>query len=282
VTEPAPVSDFYERSTRWMLRLGRGSNATGSIHRELWADGVRTTADAVLHANALVAEALPDGAEPRILDLGCGVGGSLCWMLARRPDAAGVGLTISPAQVALAAERAAAGGLADRCAFVHGDFTAPPDLGAFDLAFAIEAFVHSPEPGAFVAAAARLVRPGGRLVLVDDFLTVGARPPEGDRAVAAFVAGWHARSVSTVHRVASIAAEHGFDLDDDRDLTPWVPVGRPRDRWIALLVRALGWAPIRHPYWSSLVGGDALQTCLRRGWISYRRIVFRRRAHDRP
>lgn len=266
------VADYYDRNTRWFVRVGRSRDA-GGIHRELWGEGVDNAVDAVLYANRLVAEHLDDDPAFRVVDLGCGIGGSVCWLMERHSGSA-VGLTISSAQVGLATQRAAERGLDNRCTFVEADFTDPPDLGTFDLAFAIEAFVHSPHPDAFFVGAAQLVKPGGTLTIVDDFLAPQAS--EKSRFVHRFREGWHATSLSTVGQVVDAAERAGFQLVSDRDLTPLVALGRWRDRWVAFWVAALSWAPIRHPYWSSLVGGDALQTCLRRGLVTYRQVTFRR------
>ena len=54
-----------------------------------------------------------------------------------------------------------------------------------DLAFAIESFVHSPDGPRFFRSAARALRPGGKLIICDDFLSSPRpRPPP------ATAAGW--------------------------------------------------------------------------------------------
>ena len=79
-----------------------------------------------------------------MLDLGCGVGTAALYLAERRRVEV-VGVTISAAQVRLrrrlrGSERAAPRKRPVR----HGDFTAlPEDLTGFDLAFAIESFVHA-------------------------------------------------------------------------------------------------------------------------------------------
>ena len=271
------VEDYYDRNTSWFLRFGRGGDV-GTIHRELWAPGVVDLHGALVQANVLVEEALPTGAA-RLVDLGCGVGGTLCWLLARDANRQGVGLTISAEQVGLARRRAARAGLAERATFAQGDFIDPPELGHFDVAYSIEAFVHSPNPQAYLQAAARLVRPGGRLVVIDDMLSA-TLPAEAHPIVQRFVQGWRATSLCSVATLTQRAHQEGLELVEDRDLTPWVPVFRWRERWIGWWVTGLSWAPIRHPYWGSLVGGHALQTCLSRGWVTYRRLVFRRVDHS--
>ena len=169
------VRRFYDRNTARFRRLGEGG---ASIHRAVWAPGVSTRAAAFHHVDDVVLSLLADEPAPRVVDLGCGVGGSLVHLAARRADLVGEGITISPAQVAAAATLIARAGLAARVRVREGDFVAPPaDLAGADLALSIEAFVHGPDPAAYFRAAAGLLRPGGLLVVCDDVLTArGARP----------------------------------------------------------------------------------------------------------
>ena len=101
--------------------------------------------------------------------------------------------------------------------------------------------------------------------------------PRTGRRLAEFRTGWHAGTLLTVEQVRTLAAEHGLVLVRDLDLTAYLELRRPRDRWISVLV-ALGRA-VRPsgPYWQSLVGGDALQWLLLRDLLSYRFLELRRR-----
>ena len=158
--------------------------------------------------------------------------------------------------------------------FAAADFTAlPADLTGFDLAFAIEAFVHADPAAAFFAGAARALRPGGALVIIDDVRT-GDRD---DPALEDFRAGWHAPSVLGVDTIEALAAEAGLVAVASQDLSGLQRLGRPRDRLIRaaqpLLRRMTGWSS-----WAqSLVGGDALQYCHRAGLLQYRLLRFERR-----
>ncbi len=111
------------------------------------------------------------GSDRRVLDLGCGVGAAAMYLAQRRPVEV-VGVSISPTQVALAQRFATGSGpLRGSVRFVEADFTAlPPDLRGFDVAFAIESFVHADPAAAFFREAARALRPGGSLVVIDDVL----------------------------------------------------------------------------------------------------------------
>src|SRR3954454_19623308 len=225
------VRDYYDANTRKFLLSG-GDRA---IHRELWGPGVTSSREAVNHTHALVLDELaPD--DRSVLDLGCGVGAAALY-LARQRAVDVVGVSISPEQVRLA-ERFAARerSLPGRVRFETADFTALPDeLAGFDLAFAIEAFVHADDAAAFFAQAAGALRPGGALVTVDDVRTGDRHDPALDE----FVSGWHAPSVVTVADAEALAADAGLALVDSRDLSSLQRLGRPRDRLVHALVSLL-------------------------------------------
>lgn len=271
----AQVQRYYDRHTAAFLRYGQGGGAD-AIHRAVWGPGVETRAAAFHYVEDRIAEQLdgPRGvAEPTVVDLGCGVGGSLRHLAARLPIR-GVGVTLSPVQARLAAERIRAAGLDGRIRCVVGDYADPGlDLPAADLVYAIESFVHGPDPAAFFAQCARVVRPGGLLIVCDDVLrAAGGR--RARRAVDRFRRGWRINVLPDRDGLRALAAGAGFEHVATRDLTPFLELNRPRDRALGLLAALAGWLPVEARM-GHLTGGAALRTCLRRGWIGYDLALFR-------
>lgn len=274
--DQAQVRGYYDRHTATFLRYGQGGGE-GAIHRAVWGPDVETREAAFHYVEDCIArhlrDAVPADAGPTVVDLGCGVGGSLC-RLAERLPIGGAGVTLSPVQARIAAERIRAAGLEDRIRCVEGDYTDPElELPAADLAYAIESFVHGPDPTAFFARCNRIVRPGGLLVICDDMLR-----PSADRAarrtVDCFRRGWRINTLLDREALRALAADAGFEHRSTRDLTPFLELGRPRDRLIGLLAALIGRLPV-DAWLGHLTGGSALQTCLRRGWIGYDLALFR-------
>lgn len=272
----ARVRRFYNRNTGRFRRFGQGGAA---IHRAVWGPRVVGREQAFSWVEGRILALLSDHAQPRVVDLGCGVGGSLIHLASRRPDLTGDGVTISPAQAAVAGELLERAGLSARVRVREGDFLAPPEgLGGADLVFSIEAFVHGPDPAAYFRVAAGLLRPGGLLVLCDDLLTRAgaAAPPRAARQIERFRDGWRLASLVTVDEVTRLATAAGLRNIDDDDLTPYLELGRPRDRGVGLLVAVTRPLRLRGEYWASLAGGHALQRCLASDLVGYRLLVFQR------
>jgi ubiquinone/menaquinone biosynthesis C-methylase UbiE len=103
----------------------------------------------------------------RILDVGCGFGGTLASLDARFNGVSLVGLNIDARQLERAREqvRPRPG---NQLEFVEGDACAMPFADAsFDVVLAVECIFHFPERRRFFEEARRVLRPGGRLVLSD-------------------------------------------------------------------------------------------------------------------
>jgi len=273
----AEVRRYYDRHTARFIAYGQGG-VEGAIHRAVWGAGVTTHEQAFHYVDDCLSKAfltLPSSDGSRhVIDLGCGVGASLCY-LARQLPILGTGVTLSPVQARLARARIHAAELTDRLRCIEGDFTdLTLELPHADMVCAIESFVHSANPTAFFAQCARIVRPGGILAICDDM-----RRPTIDvaahRVITRFRRGWHIHTLIDRNELRQLATAAGFTHRSTEDLTPHLELGRPRDRALALLTALIGWLPI-DSILGHLTGGSALHSCLERGWIGYDLALFDR------
>ena len=109
----------------------------------------------------------------RLLDMGCGLGAAARQAARRYPRLHVDAVTVVPWQIERARMMAEHQGVAERVRFVCEDYTATSFAAAsYDGAYAIESSCHAAGYGkdAFVREAARLIKPGGRLVIADGFL----------------------------------------------------------------------------------------------------------------
>jgi cyclopropane fatty-acyl-phospholipid synthase-like methyltransferase len=272
------VRRYYDANTERFERLGQGA---AFVHRGVWAPGVNTPDQAFTYVERFILEHLQQFSMPTVVDLGCGLGASLIYLARHRPMT-GEGITISPIQAMRAEELSVAAGLAGRVRCRVGNFLAlPGDLQNIDLAFSIEAFVHSPDAARYFREAARILRPGGRLIICDDFLTAETSTHSSrrtERWIAEFRRGWHVGSLLSVEQARLMGREAGLQLVCDRDLTAYLRLDAARDRLLRLAADVAQTLPFvaRSKYWNSMVGGAALQRGLRAGVLAYRIIGFER------
>lgn len=286
------VGEYYDRNVGPFVAAAAG---TGAIHRELWAPGVRTRAEALATAHRLIveqvsaalAEDLTGGSADtfavRLLDLGCGVGGTMAAVAAALPDALVGGVTLSDAQAAIARDRCPAaavvtGDYANRADVAAAARLSPDSTGGVHAVWLVESFVHAPDPDAVIDVAASRMEPGGRLVIIDDFLAVERSEIGGrDRTlVDAFARGWHAPHLGTVDALSRRAARVGLTRIETRDLTPWI---RTRTlRAIGARAGAVGARlfALRGAWADNLRGGAALTALTERRTTRYCMVAFRK------
>ena len=107
-----------------------------SVHFGYVDATTRGHADALPNMNRVLAERAVIRPGQRVLDAGCGVGGSSLW-LAEQRGAEVIGITPVADQVARARRFAATRMLADRVAFEQADYTNTPfPDGSFDVVWA--------------------------------------------------------------------------------------------------------------------------------------------------
>src|SRR6266702_5809475 len=138
-----------------------------AIHFGYWEKHTRSHAQSLLAMNRVLANSLGICSGQRILDAGCGVGGSAIW-LAKTYDVQVVGITPVASQVARAHRYAQEQGVADQVSFEQQDYTHTAFSDAsFDVVWAMESLCHAPDKRLVLAEARRLLRPSGRVGMVE-------------------------------------------------------------------------------------------------------------------
>lgn len=196
---PAAIRRYYERS-----RLGYRfvHSEQGAMHMALNPGGSFDPAGYAGQAQ-LVHERLPAGARD-VLELACGNGYNLALLAARNPGVRVLGIDLVAAQVRRA--RAALAELPDADARV-GDFQAL-ELGdsVLDCVYAVESLCHATDLPRALGEVARVLRPGGRLVVVD-----GWRTAEFD-------------GMAPIVRRATVAIERAMAVAAGQSLPDWLRV----------------------------------------------------------
>lgn len=192
------------------------------LHSE---DGPISPADQ-LRMELLVARSAGVQAGSRVLDVGCGVGGTACH-LARALGARVHGLTPNAAQRELAQARVRRVGLEEAVRFDLGWAHAlPHEAGSFDAVLFFESACHFPDRAAFFAEAFRVLRPGGCLAGEDWLAGEGAELALRWSWCARVESAWAIPALGTAGEYAQLMRQAGFEVELARDLREEMPLLR--------------------------------------------------------
>jgi tocopherol O-methyltransferase len=115
--------------------------------------------------------------------------------------------------------------LTERTKFVQADYLEMPFAdGSFDVVWALESVCHTDRKAAFFREAARVLRPGGRLVLLDLMRRERPFSAENEAFVQSFLHDWAIPDLDTPGEHAAHAEAVGFSKIGLTDFTDGVRV----------------------------------------------------------
>jgi cyclopropane fatty-acyl-phospholipid synthase-like methyltransferase len=175
---------WFDYQTFWLNR----SNL--SIHFGYSDATTRHHGAALENMNRVLAERVAIQPGERVLDAGCGVGGSSIW-LAENRDAIVVGITPVHRQVLRARAYAARRTLSERVVFEQASYTSTEfSDNSFDVVWALESLCHATDKVAFYREAGRLLRPGGRLIVAEYIRKARGYTEMQERLLYSWLNGW--------------------------------------------------------------------------------------------
>lgn len=239
---------YYDESY-WDYRTSWLNTENLAIHYGYWDQGTRGHNEALVNMNRALANAAAIRPEARILDAGCGVGGSAIW-LGEQLGARVTGITLSNAQVQLAERNARRRGVDNRVDFQVMDFCATSfPARTFDVVWGIESICHALDKREFLREAFRLLRPGGVLVCADGYARKRQYSEAEWRHVEICLNGWQIPNLSRPEDFEGYLRDAGFGEIRFEDATAKIMPSARRLRRIALwtypMQRVMAWLRLR-------------------------------------
>lgn len=265
----------YVQLANWLSYRDRFASFT--MHKRLGIDDANSRTAGVEYVNDRMLAVADLQPEPRVLDAGCGFGGTIFhW----QPRIGGryEGITLSRVQLAVAQREARRRGTADICQFRLQSYDGPLGTG-FDAVVAIESLIHSPNLDRTLPNLAGALARGGVLLVLDDMAACDLdchRPVEAEL----LRRHWGCARYWTYDDYRNGLDRAGLSLVREEDLSALM---RPRRQEVldrleltySLLHRRLPLPPVRTVL-SAYLGGIALERLHGSADVHYRLLVARK------
>lgn len=207
----------YYRDTENAYKDSWDLNNSLSIHYGFWDKKVRSFPQSLIRMNEVISEAVEIKSTDRVLDAGCGVGGSSIF-LASSIGCRITGISLSERQVEQAIANAKQKGVGNLVDFKVMDFSSTefPDAN-FDVVWGCESICYAEDKQKFTKEAWRLLKPGGRLVVADGFVN---KSEYNDRPIIRkWLDGWQVKNLTSPKRFEYLLGLEGFVNIRYRDIS---------------------------------------------------------------
>ena len=243
------VIEYFNQTHNDYRRLW-GIDRHLGLHCGFYDESHKRHDTAVTNMNRVLATTARISPGDRVLDAGCGIGGSAIWLADNINGTRVAGVNINEMQVAIANQHARQHDVESRVQFQVADMSQTGFADeSFDVVWALEAMCYCEDKQVFLEEAYRLLKPGGRLVIADGFLTRDELSKTERTIVEKWCRGWAIPNVLAVRRIQQQLRESGFRTVRFRDITPAVT---PSSRQIYVgsllfypLCKLLYWAGLR-------------------------------------
>lgn len=227
-------------------RLGNWAKHFGYTDKEH-----QTIPETLSNVNEQIAKVAHIKNGDRVLDVGCGIGGTSIW-LAKDKGAVVTGISIVPVEINKARRLAVVEEISDMVDFLICDMRQTKFKNkTFDAVIGIESVCHLENKDDLVREAYRLLKPGGRLVISDGYVQKIDMSVKEKRQMRKWLDGWAVPNLASIEDMCLHLGRAGFKRITVEDRTKSImPFSRFLYKWGLVgypLAKILEFLKIRTP-----------------------------------
>jgi len=206
--------DFYRNNFTLIEKLLQ-VDQTHCIHHGYYEKGIRTHVQSVLNMNDFIGRLLKLDSEikqcKKILDAGCGIGGTVVYFAKKFPDIKFTGINIVPDHIEMAKNLAKEKKVLSNTDFFVKDFV-DTDLSSnhFDAIYLMESSCYALQKQMLIREMYRILKPGGILVITDVFRTLVELNPILTNIYDSFCKGWGLSDLIDIEEFIFYLEKEGF------------------------------------------------------------------------
>lgn len=227
------IIKYYDLTEDHMRMFYKLDDSMG-LHYGFWDKNTKTLAESITNTNRIMAEMAGIKEGDKVIDAGCGVGGSSIYM-AKELGADCVGITLSAKQVESATRYAEQRGVADKARFdVDNYYGTKYEENTFDVAWALESMATARDKDQFLKEMFRILKPGGKLV-IGDYYKPYDYPTADYKCMQHMLHHWMIPDLLTVEGQRELALENNFEIVASKDFTKDIKKSVNRIYMLALM-----------------------------------------------
>ncbi len=211
------IENYYDQTEVHYHMFWKLEEAAG-LHYGIWDENIKSTSEAILNTNKLLMNLGEIKKEHKILDAGCGIGGSSIY-LAKNIGCNVHGITLSKKQSETANRLAKKNKLDHLVKFSQSNYLETGfDDNSFDIVWALESFSSCPDNDLFFKEMNRILKPGGK-ILISDIFKPRMYDITKNKPMKVMLNGWAISDVPSIDELREVAEKNNFEVTNTKEFT---------------------------------------------------------------